>query len=153
MTTCIVLSDSHNTMSLADCMDERFATADRILHLGDGIRDQQRLRELYPDKLVCVRGNCDPYGAEETIFLPIEDARILMTHGHAFRVKSDTALLHAECLFREASCGLYGHTHIADIESLDSVTLINPGAWKDGNYCYLTVNGNRIFARNVHIRG
>lgn len=148
MTTCIVLSDSHNTLRIDQATAELFEHADKILHLGDGRRDAEQLRALYSDKLISIEGNCDG-GTEAFRIVEIEDARILITHGHMLRVKSGTETLHAECLAQGVSCGLYGHTHRPAVETYGNLKLINPSAWKDGCYCYLTVAGNRILARNV----
>ena len=61
-----------------------------ILHLGDCVRDAQRLEERYPDiPLLGVPGNCDYGGLDQPERLTeLGGVRILMMHGHTRRVKS-----------------------------------------------------------------
>ena len=55
---------------------------------------------------------------------------------------------------KEENCGLilYGHTHRAREEEIDSVTLINPGnlsRYSQNSYCYLVISGDKITSKIV----
>mgnify|MGYP001068110727 CR=1 FL=1 len=55
-----------------------------------------------------------------------------------------------EAARRGCKAALYGHTHRALISEENGVLLVNPGslrypAGEGGSYCYLTVNGDKIY--------
>ena len=126
----LVLSDSHGTMCSMENAVER-ERPDYIFHLGDYERDARKLAEFYPEiPLLSVPGNCDrPLpGTELALVREFGGVRILMTHGHAYGVKS--GLLRMELAAREAGVqvALFGHTHRAVCEELNGLWLMNPGA-------------------------
>ena len=73
----------------------RLERPDRILHLGDLVRDAEALAEKFPQIPVsCVPGNCDgrrPDLPEERVFT-LDGCRLLMTHGHIYHVKMGMGL-------------------------------------------------------------
>ena len=85
----LVLSDSHGCVEPMEQCVER-VQPQVILHLGDCVRDAQRLEERYPDiPLLGVPGNCDYGGLDQPERLTeLGGVRILMMHGHTRRVKS-----------------------------------------------------------------
>ena len=85
----LVLSDSHGCVEPMERCVER-VQPQVILHLGDCVRDAQRLEERYPDiPLLGVPGNCDYGGLDQPERLTeLGGVRILMMHGHTRRVKS-----------------------------------------------------------------
>ena len=61
----LVLSDSHGCVEPMEQCVER-VQPQVILHLGDCVRDAQRLEERYPDiPLLGVPGNCDYGGLDQ----------------------------------------------------------------------------------------
>lgn len=126
----LVLSDSHGTMCSMENAVER-ERPDYIIHLGDYQRDARKLEEFYPEiPLISVPGNCDrPLPGEQlTLLREFGGVRVLLTHGHAYGVKS--GLLRMELAAREACAqvALFGHTHRAVCEDLGGLWLLNPGA-------------------------
>ena len=126
----LVLSDSHGTLSSMENAVER-ERPDYIFHLGDYQRDARKLEEFYPEiPLLSVPGNCDrPLPGEPlTLVREYGGVGILLTHGHAYGVKS--GLLRMELAAREAGVqvALFGHTHHAVCEDLGGLWLMNPGA-------------------------
>lgn len=85
----LVLSDSHGCVEPMEQCVER-VQPQVILHLGDCVRDAQRLEERYPQiPLLGVPGNCDYGGLDQPERLTeLGGVRILMMHGHTRRVKS-----------------------------------------------------------------
>lgn len=141
MKTCVVLSDSHGFLP----QDEEFLRvldeSDYIIHLGDGIKEINYLKEKYKQKFIYVYGNCDSFGQDAFKIIDIEGVKVLITHGHKFSVKNDLFELAFECEYQKVQYGLYGHTHRAQIDELqNNITLINPGSIKyENSYCYFIV--------------
>ena len=144
MTNIVVISDSHGMLPKDDEFWQILDEADLIFHLGDGIKDIEKLKTVYPKKLHFVYGNCDTFSAEPFDIVKVEDVIFLLTHGHKFRVKSELDDLAFECNYQKAQFGLYGHTHRAQVDEMDGVTLINPGSiGYENSYCYISVNKNK----------
>lgn len=128
----LVFSDSHGELSYMKAAIER-EKPDRILHLGDVIRDAERLAEwLQKDRpgvaVEMVRGNCDGwYGdAPEEKELFFGTKRVWMLHGHAYGVKMGDGMLVSEARSRGADVVLYGHTHVPKCE-WNGLWVMNPG--------------------------
>lgn len=100
-----------------------------ILHLGDCVRDAQRLEERYPDiPLLGVPGNCDYGGLDQPERLTeLGGVRILMMHGHTRRVKSGPMA----AIYAARECGadilLFGHTHQPLVDRSGDFWVMNPG--------------------------
>ena len=100
-----------------------------ILHLGDCVRDAQRLEELYPDiPLLGVPGNCDYGGLDQPERLTeLGGVRILMMHGHTRRVKSGPMA----AIYAARECGadilLFAHTHQPVVDRSGDFWVMNPG--------------------------
>lgn len=124
----LILSDSHG--ALADMIDivEREAP-DEIIHLGDCWRDAEKLNYAYPGiPLYMVPGNCDDcYGKNDRLLLEREGWKILLAHGHQWRVKSGTALALAAGRESGAHILLYGHTHRSECRNDQGMWVMNPG--------------------------
>ena len=79
----------------------------------------------------------------------MEGIKIFYCHGHRYGVKDGREKLAAEAKRRGCGLALYGHTHIAMIDEIDGVMLVNPGSLrypvgKGGSYCYLVINKDKI---------
>ena len=104
---------------------------DQIIHLGDGMRDAEALREKFPLLPVCcVPGNCDGYydGEEAYKLIALGPYKAFLTHGHRYAVRGgrlDVLLYAAECC--GAQIAMFGHTHRALFEQLGGIFVINPG--------------------------
>lgn len=130
---------------------------DRILHLGDVLRDAAALGERYPAiPLDRVPGNCD-YSMELPVkkLLELEGRRILMTHGHIYNVKVGigTAVLAA----REAGADvlLFGHTHEPLCDFYDGLWILNPGSCRAGfcpTYGVITLTEGKIDCRTAALK-
>lgn len=85
----LVLSDSHGAVEACRLAVEQSAP-DQILHLGDCVRDAERLHALFPAiPLTGVPGNCDWADADNPErLIELGGVRILMMHGHTRGVKS-----------------------------------------------------------------
>lgn len=102
---------------------------DELVHLGDCLSDAEELSYAFPGlPMTRVPGNCDGWtGLPDRVLLERQGVRVLLAHGHQWRVKSgpDLALSAA----REARAGvlLYGHTHRAACRREGALWVMNPG--------------------------
>lgn len=124
-----VFSDSHGSSeAMARAVDEH--SPDLILHLGDGVRDAEKVKSQFPQiPLKAVRGNCDWSSfVPEKLQFNVNGVEVLMTHGHLYNVKSGLSSLLNAAHFSGAGLVLYGHTHQARHEQAGGVHLLNPGS-------------------------
>ncbi len=137
----LVLSDSHGVLGN---MEQAVAweQPDMVFHLGDCYPDGQKLQGFLGEvPLVGVPGNCDlnvwdiPLTKVETV----DSATFLLTHGHAYGVKSTLLKLELAARERGVTVALFGHTHQALVVEKDGLWLMNPGTcrsqshWSYGN--------------------
>lgn len=128
-----VFSDSHGRVEpMLSAIEE--ASPDMILFLGDGASDVEKIKKQFPQiPLRAVRGNCDFNSVlPETDSFTADGVRIFMTHGHLFGVKSGMLYALAEAADNSgAALALYGHTHLARMERVGEITVLNPGSCGD----------------------
>ena len=147
----LIISDSHGRVDNIREVAERCNAAREILFLGDGLRD---IDAAWLDDAICVRGNCDMFGANDypaERILRFGEYTVMMTHGHEYSVKSGIERAAAAAAERGADMLAFGHTHTrADIylpegSNVGGLTLekplriFNPGALKDGSFGMLTI--------------
>ena len=142
MKTILAFSDAHG-VPLPERLVSVARESDFVFFLGDGLGG---LREIA----------CDSYPAPEERVLDIENVRVLLTHGHLYRVKTD--LLNLTLRAEELGCSLafFGHTHLAEEVKADGVTLVNPGSLAypmtgTPSYAYTVINGDKIVTTLVKL--
>lgn len=153
MKKIFIFSDSHNNIGALNKLMPIMNESDMIISLGDVENDYTSLCILYEDKLVGVRGNCDIHSSlPEEKMIEVEGCKILLTHGHRYKVKRSTDELLIRAKELSVSAVLYGHTHQAEITTQENITLINPGHLRlssDMSYCYCVISKGKIMARIV----
>lgn len=129
-----VFSDTHGyAKGMIDAVREY--APDQVIHLGDGMRDAEKLRRELPTVPVCtVPGNCD-YDSEDPEYRVINlgGIKAFITHGHRYAVRGgrlDTLLYAAEC--SGAQIAMFGHTHRAGFEQIEGIFVLNPGTAGQG---------------------
>ncbi len=150
MKKLIVLSDTHGSKRGIEKLRSLIAENDYVVHLGDGAGDMREITAEFPEKIYSCAGNCDfcsPF-PEEGI-LEVEQSRVFYCHGHRYGVKRDLYALAQAAKARDCDVALYGHTHLARVDRIDGVTLINPGTLRHpvgegGSYCYLLVHKKEV---------
>ena len=148
MKNIIVLSDTHNRLPCSKGFWDLLDRADYVFHLGDGARDIELLKDALGDRFHFVYGNWDCRSSNEETIVEIEGVKFLLTHGHKYKVKSSDIDLQMRGLELGVDCCLYGHTHRAQIDRYDKLTLINPGSIAySQSYCYMTVKDGKILAK------
>ncbi len=149
MKTLVVVADSHSRVANVESLRALIEENDYFVHLGDGANDARELYKAYPDKVYLCRGNCDFYAPYPLQYiLEVEWLKILCCHGHEYGVKQDLSRLAQEAKRLGCAMAVYGHTHRADIQEIDGVTLVNPGTLQfpvkqGGSYAYLVVNKDK----------
>ncbi len=125
----LVFSDSHGNIDFMRKAVER-EKPDKVLHLGDVVRDGERLREACPGLVLeGVRGNCDGFGgdAPEEKVLHFGTKRVWLLHGHSYHVKLGVGMLTAAARSKEVDVVLFGHTHQPLCYLDGDLWVMNPG--------------------------
>ena len=130
MKTMIIFSDTHGHREGIERLMPLFSENDYVIHLGDGAGDMREVVNAFPEKVFVCQGNCDFVPALSEGELEVEGVKIFFCHGHRYRVKSELSSLAEEARRR--------------------VLLVNPGslrrpAGEGGGYCYLTVEGEKVY--------
>ena len=125
----LIFSDTHGTRTPMKELYERYPN-DGIIHLGDYISDARWMLERTNGHPVYqVVGNCDcgERGPEQQL-LELGGVKVLMTHGHRYRVKGG----YLEAFYAAKAAGaqvlLFGHTHIPFMERKEGILMLNPGS-------------------------
>lgn len=159
MSRLLVVSDSHTYVPglerIIDAYVEKYGIPDLCLHCGDGAQDLRRvepkLRALNPNIVLrAVRGNCDWDGCADIPFERVVEAggaRIFMTHGHRYAVKSTIWVLDDVAKEENCTVALFGHTHVPFMQ-MTSVLMLNPGCAHMGQYLALELEDGRP---NIHL--
>lgn len=125
----LVVSDTHGGLARLRELLELHAEADMLIHLGDGARDYDAVKEGLGIPSYFVAGNCDwrdPRPSE--LLIEAGGKRIFIAHGHTRRVKF--GLLSITLRARElcADVCLFGHTHCSLTDYADGLYIMNPGS-------------------------
>ena len=139
-TTVLVFSDSHGSArAMQRVVDGYRGKYDCVFFLGDGLRDAESL-VIPPDKgRVFVRGNCDFYSNEPLYaVIDVDGYKMLLSHGHAYGVKSGLDGYAAFARSLHADAALFGHTHRAFetcfTDGEKPLYLFNPGSISSSSY-------------------
>jgi len=150
----LVFSDSHGDVTTMRQVVLR-EKPDRILHLGDMVRDAERLRDSFPDiPMDNVRGNCDvgSFDVPEEKEVFFAGRRLWLLHGHTWSVKMGTGLLFSEARTRGVDCVLFGHTHRPLCDRDGAMWMLNPGsigASPQGTYGVIELRDGQLYCRTA----
>lgn len=149
-----VFSDSHgNTKNMISAVLSW--QPDLIVHLGDYEVDARLLAYECEIQVRSVRGNCDMASrAADSDLFELGGKRILMCHGHKYDVKYDLTPLLNAAHFSKADIVLYGHTHIAHLEEIEGMLVLNPGSCGSGSkrsWAKLILDNNEARAEIIPI--
>lgn len=127
----LVFSDSHGNLDYMKKGVEQ-EKPDKVLHLGDVVRDARRLQECFPElEIEMVVGNCDGYSGDDSApsekELFMGEKRIFLCHGHTYQVKLGIGMLTQEGRARGADVVLFGHTHDPLCSLEGNMWVMNPG--------------------------
>lgn len=121
-----VMSDSHGRTDRIDEVLSRHSDIDLLIHAGDHADDVINRKDI-PVKTVC--GNCDlPGSAPEEELMEVGGIRILLAHGHLFKVKQSLLRLQYRAKETGASLVIFGHSHVPIIVEEEGIVFCNPGS-------------------------
>lgn len=124
----LIFSDTHGRLeaALKIIKEEKF---DLILHAGDFFRDSQGLAAVVDVPVYGVIGNCDPPGTGPAKdLLTLGGKKILLVHGHQFRVKISYQSIFYRACQEGVDAVVFGHTHVPLNETMEGILLFNPGS-------------------------
>ena len=152
----LVLSDSHgNLPAMVQAVEE--SRPDRMIHLGDCWEDAQQLHRCFPGiPLEQVPGNCDFHSTTppETL-LTLAGKRVLLCHGHTYRVKESLMPAGYAAESRQLDAFLFGHTHRPFLEERRGCLFLNPGSIGSSpqpSYALLTLADGTLQAQLVPLK-
>lgn len=139
----LVLSDSHGKEEYLYTTVYEHLDSDVIIHLGDGERDMDVLRDLpavQRKRIIQVAGNCD-YASQlpTTTFETIGGYKFYITHGHMQHVKMGYDLITLDAKKQKRQVVLFGHTHQPYFSEENGIYLFNPGSLYRGEYGIISV--------------
>ena len=140
----LVISDTHGNAGLLKQVIEAEGKPDLLLHLGDMLFEEEKIRAIAGCELQAVRGNCD-FSFDWPIETVTEIAShlVFMTHGHYYEVNYGTEELEEAAREAGADIVIYGHTHIPCYEIReDGLIVLNPGSLGRSR----TYDGNQYYA-------
>lgn len=145
----LVFSDSHGRVRpMLDAVE--LYRPDVIFHLGDVVRDGEKVRTAFPQlPFYQVQGNCDlgwPQCPLESV-ARLEGKTVFYLHGHTRHVKAGLTYAVAAAQAVEADLLLYGHTHVPLEAHYDRLLAVNPGAIQDGRCALLNWEGDGEITR------
>ena len=125
-----VISDTHDYPEPAIEIFNRLGFVDIIVHLGDKIRDAQKIAKATGKTVICVPGNNDfTYSGPDFEILETACGNILLTHGHMQGVKSGLQRLVYRAQELDCKAAFFGHTHYPFNEKANGIHLLNPGSF------------------------
>ena len=159
MRTYAVIADTHGNYAGASRVLESLGSAAGLIHLGDGVRDGEKVAAEWRVPFFGVYGNED-YGSKqpERLIMEVEGWRILLIHGHQFDLNPYLPALEWEERLLElagtaraagAQALLFGHTHRPLAEIREGTLLGNPGNQYSGSsrpptFGWLSVGTGRL---------
>lgn len=147
-----VLSDTHGDAFAIREAACKLGDVDAVAFLGDCLSDLGTIRSVFSAPVYAVAGNCDMFSDEpRQSVLTLAGHRILICHGHEYRVKMTYDLLYYRALELKCEAALFGHTH-SPYSSFDGgVLLFNPGAVSLGRCGVLEFRENGLSPRVIRI--
>lgn len=144
----LVISDIHGLLSFAENMIEK-EKPDEVIFCGDGYRDLKRSAPLYKDvRFHYVGGNCDLYAETDEQCITLGGKNIFFTHGHHYNVKMEKEMHYITLRSRAKEMGadivLFGHTHEPNLEYMDGMILMNPGAVMGYRYGVIEITDGQM---------
>lgn len=151
----LVVSDTHNDIESLKKVIESQNTAKLIIHLGDGIKDLDEIKNLNKEKIILkVRGNCDSdLSVPASLQYNIKKKRMFLTHGNLFNVKKDLSYITTHAIENHFDILLFGHTHTPFISKENGLLIMNPGSLRgeNGTYGIIDINSKGVFGNIVYL--
>lgn len=122
----LVMSDTHKDAAVIQIVKKYYPQMDAYIHCGDS-----ELNSSHPalSGMTVVRGNCDRDDSfPEESMVEVDGAKIYVTHGHLYHVKTSIMNLFYRGKEKGADVVLFGHSHMLGAELIDGTLFVNPGS-------------------------
>lgn len=125
----LVVSDTHGTLDGVRKAIEQTGQPDMVIHLGDIIKQDEKLKELCRCPVKIVQGNCD-FNSEYPLVEIVEFGknRAFVTHGHYYQVDWGIDRLCYAADGNNCNIAMFGHTHEPRIVDNKGIVVLNPGS-------------------------
>lgn len=124
----LVVSDSHGRNVYLEKVLET-VEPDMLIHLGDLEGSEIFIQNKVSCPVEMVPGNNDYFSdLEREKMITIGRYKVLLTHGHRYRVHFGTETLKDWARQMGADIVMFGHTHIPLLDTSTDVTALNPGS-------------------------
>lgn len=141
----LITSDIHGDLNKLALLHE-IESFDLHLDAGDSNIHANDLRRM---GVISVKGNTDFFSQLPPIrVIDNELGKIVLVHGHNHNVKSGFELLVAVAENLRANYIIYGHTHLALVQTVNNITYINPGSLKYDE-TYIVIQNDEIEIRKL----
>ena len=124
----VVVGDTHGRWEPVHKEIRSLPGLNVLLHTGDHYQDGGALARKLKIKGYSVVGNCDRADGARENTLELEGHRILLTHGHLYRVKQTMNHLYYKAKEAGYDIVVFGHTHAPFLEKADGIWFFNPGS-------------------------
>lgn len=125
----LVFSDSHGNLDNVEKVIKRSGNIDMIIHLGDIIGQDEKLRAMCECPVKIVKGNCDFYSENPVSdVVTLGENKIFITHGHNYGVGWSLDRLFYAAQENGCNIAMYGHTHVPGTVIQEGVIIVNPGS-------------------------
>ena len=124
----LVVSDSHGRNVYLEKVLET-VEPDMLIHLGDLEGSEIFIQNKVSCPVEMVSGNNDYFSdLEREKLITIGRYKVLLTHGHRYRVHFGTETIKDWARQRGANIVMFGHTHMPLLDTSTDVTALNPGS-------------------------
>ena len=146
----LIVSDSHGNKRLLQQVIN-MEKPNKIFFLGDHINDIYALKNAVEADICAVKGNVD-YGMSgvEDLVLSLNGYKMLLTHGHKYRIKYDYYALYLKAMEYQVDFVFFGHTHTYTNFKENNIRFINPGSiakprdHRKGSYIIMNLEDKNI---------
>ena len=148
----LVLSDIHGDRKRFKDILKQHEDAEQVLSLGDTGLKRKLLQK---HDVIAIKGNT-PFDAGFTYehVMILRERRILLTHGHKYKVKSTHQKLYQRMLDEDCHIAMYGHTHAVAFQEIAGRYILPPGSAGDArgenaseSYAVLTFEKGEVTAQ------
>lgn len=146
----LIVSDTHGKHENLSTVLRKEKPIDRLIHLGDAEGYEDYIAKLAECPIDIVAGNNDFFSQlPQEKELEIGKYKILITHGHYYRVAMGVEDIKREAIARGMDIVMFGHTHRPLIDCGKEVIALNPGSisyprqeGKNPSYIVMKINEN-----------
>ncbi|MBS4535348.1 metallophosphoesterase [Clostridium sp. D2Q-14] len=125
-----IISDTHGNIDKSIEVLNSIEDIDLFIHLGDYTQDAEKIQKETNIYMINVKGNCDinEDNVSEEEIIEIKGKKILITHGHDYRVKWGLNKLYYRGRELKVDIIIFGHIHQPVNIIEDGILIFNPGS-------------------------